>query len=270
MSDLLAQRKDFKRRIAEQPVYQAKRVHQVSTALSSRTVRPPPNATTVVNTPVHSQSHEDASILTRVHQIVDFLKKSQRPCSVDEIKLHITEFAEGTAEFQHLSANAKVIYSRRDNTFAYRPEYDIRTPEELVEYLRKMPDRGGLEVKKLGDSYLGEVSKVVAELRRKKLVLAITDKDNKPRYIFYNHMILENDVDEELKSNWMRLAVPDEPDLGRAMQKARLKQMQVETVEVKEQKEVKKAKKSQRITKITNSHLGDFIDLTKDYVPDAK
>ncbi|KAJ2781742.1 transcription factor TFIIE beta subunit, TFIIEB, Tfa2 [Coemansia javaensis] len=211
--------------------------------------------------------HKDAAIMTRVYQVIDFLIKSQRPCSADEIRLHISDFYDDGPEFQHLTTNAKVIYDAQENTFAYKPEFDIRTPDELVDYLRRMPDRGGLEVKRLSDSYLaGELSKIIADLRARKLITATTDKDGRPRYIYYNPWPLEDQVDEELKLNWARLAVPDESKLAEEMKKAGLKPTQIEEHAVKEKPDEKKPKKPQRKTKITNTHLIG-TDLSKDHAP---
>ncbi|KAI9502377.1 hypothetical protein BX070DRAFT_227225 [Coemansia spiralis] len=235
----------------------------ISTELSTKTATPPPNAGS------SGHGYDNASILTRVSHIVDFLKKSQRPCTADEIRMHIPDFEDNGPEFQHLSSNAKVTYDRRTNAFAYKPEFDIRTPEELVKYLRNIPDHGGLDVKKLSDSYLNNVSQVIAELRQKRHILAITDKDNRPRYIFYNCKVLENEVGEEIRSSWTRLVVPEEPELGREMRRAGLQPTKVEEHEVQEQTDVKKPKKAARKTRITNTHLED-IDLTKDFVPEGK
>ncbi|KAJ2332493.1 transcription factor TFIIE beta subunit, TFIIEB, Tfa2 [Coemansia sp. RSA 2681] len=264
MSDLLAQRKDFKKRVATQPVLAQRRAITPSTAMSSRA--PPPRHS--ASTPHIERAQEEASVLTRVHQIITFLKQSQRPCTADEIRLHISEFRDDGPEFQHLTNNAKVIHNAKDNTFSYRPEFDIRTAEELVEYLRKLPDCGGLEVKKLADSYL-DTSSVIAELHKKQQILIMSDKTKRPRYIFYNRMQLETAIDEDMKTSWLQLQVPDEPELSREMERAGLKRMQAETREEKEQQEVKKTKKSSRLTKITNTHLVG-IDLTKDYVPESK
>ncbi|KAJ2488276.1 transcription factor TFIIE beta subunit, TFIIEB, Tfa2 [Coemansia sp. RSA 2050] len=263
MSDLLAQRKDFKKRVATQPVLAQRRAMAPSTAMSSRVL--PKQAAALSHI---ERAHEEASILTRVHQIITFLKQSQRPCTADEIRLHISEFHDDGPEFQHLTNNAKVIYTATTNSFAYRPEFDIRTAEELVEYLRKLPDHGGLEVKKLADSYL-DTSSVIAELQKKQRILVMSDKTKRPRYVFYNDMPLETTIDDDMKTSWLQLQVPDEPELSREMEKAGLKRMQAEAREEKEQQDVKKTKKTSRITKITNTHLVG-IDLTKDYVPESK
>ncbi|KAJ1770696.1 transcription factor TFIIE beta subunit, TFIIEB, Tfa2 [Coemansia sp. RSA 1813] len=242
----------------------------ISTALSTKVTPQPQTASTPpggtgTGTGIHG--YDGANVLTRVSQIIDFLKKSQRPCGADEIRLHIHEFDEASAEFEHLTNNAKVSYS--DGMFAYKPEYDLRTPEDLVEFLRGIPDYGGLEVKKLSDSYLGNVSAVISELRQKKHILAITDKDSRPRYIFYNCKLLDTEVNDEIKTNWARLPVPDEQELANEMDKAGLQQTKSEKSHVQEQQDVKKPKKAARKTRITNTHLED-IDLTKDFVPSGK
>ncbi|KAJ2890770.1 transcription factor TFIIE beta subunit, TFIIEB, Tfa2 [Coemansia aciculifera] len=263
MSDLLSQRKDFKKRVATQPIVTQRRALTPSTAMSSRVQpRQLANATQI------ERAHEEASVLTRVHQIITFLKQSQRPCTADEIRLHISEFHNDGPEFQHLTNNAKVIHDAQTNTFSYRPEFDLRTADELVEYLKKLPDGGGLEVKKLADSYL-DTSSVIAELHKNQKILIMSDKTKRPRYIFYNRMALETAIDEDVKTSWQQLQVPDEPELSREMERAGLKRMQAETREEKEQQDVKKTKRSSRNTKITNTHLVG-IDLTKDYVPEGK
>ncbi|KAJ2540142.1 transcription factor TFIIE beta subunit, TFIIEB, Tfa2, partial [Coemansia sp. RSA 1933] len=208
----------------------------ISTALSTKATPQP------ASTPTSAGLTDGASVLTRVSQIIDFLKKSQRPCGVDEIQMHMREFDEGSAEFEHLANNAKVDY--KDGMFAYKPEFDLRTPEELVEYLRGIPDYGGLEVKRLADSYLGNVSAVIGELRQKKHILAITDKDNRPRYIYYNCKTLETEVSGEIKTNWARMVVPDEQALPSAMIKAQLQQTKGERSHVQGPQDVKKPKKA--------------------------
>lgn len=268
MSDLLAQRKDFQRKIAQQPVIPQRRVnHSNFQSMGQTTSRS-----------THSQqhdsssgrsAHEEAVIMSKIHQVIDFLKKSQRPCTVKELQLHVPRLAEDGPEFQHLSDNAKIDYDADNSTYAYKPDYDIRNADELVEYLRQIPDRGGLEVKKLSDSYLAELPKVIEDLRKKQLILAVTERENKPKYIYYNHLPMEQSIDEELKTSWWKMRVPDEPELSREMERASLKRMRVEKREEKEIQEVKKPKRAQRKTKITNTHLKD-IDLTQDYVPESK
>ncbi|KAJ2616132.1 transcription factor TFIIE beta subunit, TFIIEB, Tfa2 [Coemansia sp. RSA 1804] len=248
----------------------------ISTALSTkvapqRTATPPPSSSSSYS---GIPGYDGANVLTRVSEIIDFLKKSQRPCGVEEIRLHIHEFAgPGGAEFDHLTNNAKVAYNAEDQTFAYKPEYNLRTPEELVEYLRNIPDYGGLEVKKLSDSYLGNVAAVIAELRRKRHVLAITDRDNRPRYVFYNCKVLESEVSDEIKTNWARLPVPEDQELAKEMARAGLQLTRAESSGVGDpmqlQPDAKKPKKTARKTRITNTHLED-IDLTKDFVPEGR
>ncbi|KAJ2158527.1 transcription factor TFIIE beta subunit, TFIIEB, Tfa2 [Coemansia sp. RSA 552] len=258
MSNLAEQRKAFQRQVAAQPVFQRRRVNEPSLGMTSRR--------SASEAPEAAKMHHDAAVMTRVYQINDFLKKSQRPCTADEIRLHISDFHDDGPEFQHLASNPKVIYNPKDNSFAYKPEFDIRTPEELVDYLKHMPDRGGLEVKRLTDSYLADkLQKTVADLREKKLILATTDKDDRPKLIFYNHWPLNDPIDEDMKGLWRRLVVPDETELAKEMKKADLKPTQIEETQVKESKEVKKPKRAQRKTRITNTHMVGIVDLSKDY-----
>ncbi|KAJ2129421.1 hypothetical protein GGH17_004102, partial [Coemansia sp. RSA 788] len=81
-----------------------------------------------------------------------------------------------------------------------------------------------------------------------KQVLAITDKDNRARYLFYNNWPNEdNAIDQEMKTSWMRMQVPDENELAEEMKRAGLKPTQIEKGE-EEKVEVKKPKRAQRKT----------------------
>ncbi|KAI8319335.1 hypothetical protein GQ54DRAFT_265518 [Martensiomyces pterosporus] len=205
--------------------------------------------------------------MTKVYSIIDFLKKSQKPHTAEDIQRYEhVDIREEEVIYNQLMDNEKVMYNAKDKTFAYRPDYNIRNREELLEYLRQLPDRTGLEVKKLRDSYLPDVAKVIAELRKEGLILTITNKDGHPKYIFYNQHSLQTTVDDDIKRRWAELRMPDEADLAFEMEKAGLNQMQVEE-RAAQNDDKKKAKQRTRKVKITNTHLVD-IDLTKDYVPE--
>ncbi|KAJ2353714.1 transcription factor TFIIE beta subunit, TFIIEB, Tfa2, partial [Coemansia erecta] len=243
----------FRQQIAAQPIVRQRRIIDPGATSSRRTGSDTPAA----------QIHKDAATMTRVYEVTEFLKKSQRPCSMDEIRMHIHDFQDDGPEFQHLANNAKVTYNPKTHKLAYKPEFDIRTSDELLDYLRQMPDNGGLDVKRLNDSYLADkLGKVIAELREKRLILATCDKDNRPRFIFYNNRVLDTTIDQEMKNSWMRMVVPDENELAAEMKKAGLRPTMIEKGE-EEKVEVKKPKRAQRKTKITNTHLVG-IDLTKD------
>ncbi|KAJ1829213.1 transcription factor TFIIE beta subunit, TFIIEB, Tfa2 [Coemansia sp. RSA 2706] len=260
MSDLLEKGKQFRQKIASQPVVRQRRVVNLAATSSRRDANEAPEVT---------KTHKNAATLTRVYEVVEFLKKSQRPCTVDEIRMHIHDFREDGSEFEHLVSNAKVQYNAQSHTFAYKPDYDIRSADELLDYLRQMPDQSGLEVKRLQDSYLADkLSKTIAELREQRRILAITDKDNRPRYIYYNHCPVEDHIDLDMKQSWMRMVVPGETDLADEMRRADLVPTRIEKGEEDEKKEVKKPKRAQRKIKVTNTHLVG-IDLTKDYGADG-
>ncbi|KAJ1929832.1 transcription factor TFIIE beta subunit, TFIIEB, Tfa2, partial [Linderina macrospora] len=79
---------------------------------------------------------------------------------------------------------------------------------------------------------------------------------------------LQTPVDDDIKRRWAELRIPDEADLAFEMEKAGLRQMQVEE-RANNDDDKKKTKQRTRKFKITNTHLVD-IDLTKKYVPESK
>ncbi|OMJ28631.1 Transcription initiation factor IIE subunit beta [Smittium culicis] len=153
-------------------------------------------------------------------------------------------------------------------------------------------------------SEAADLPAAIEELAAENKILTINNKDNSPRILFYNRYQgifkpptttskskSKGDVEtldapassntegsecnskngsaisEEFKSIWFGLRVPDETDLGFEMDKAGLKQMQVDKRKQSSlDDDKKKLKTKNRRIKITNTHL-EGIDLTKDYVP---
>ncbi|ORX67263.1 transcription initiation factor IIE, beta subunit [Linderina pennispora] len=250
MSNLLEQRNAFKKRIAEQPVLQRHTIARPSTL--------PGQAPRLDSTAVNG-----AHAMTKVYSIIDFLKKSQKPYTAADLQMYEhVDFEKEPDVYNQLKGNEKVIYDAKNKTFAYKPDYNIRTREELL------PDRTGLEIKRLRDSYLADIPKVIADLRKEGLILTTTNKDGHAKYIFYNFHKLQTPVDDDIKRKWAELRIPDEADLAFEMEKAGLRQMQVEE-RAHNDDDKKKTKQRTRKFKITNTHLVD-IDLTKKYVPESK
>ncbi|OLY82613.1 Transcription initiation factor IIE subunit beta [Smittium mucronatum] len=135
----------------------------------------------------------------------------------------------------------------------------------------------GVLVKELKDSFILDLPAAVQELVAKNQILTINNKDGSPRILFFNRYQpvfgssseVSSKISPDFKSIWFELRVPDETDLGFEMEKAGLKQMQVDKRKTVEDDDKKSKKNKNRRIKITNTHL-EGIDLTKDYVPTNK
>ncbi|KAJ1670527.1 transcription factor TFIIE beta subunit, TFIIEB, Tfa2, partial [Spiromyces aspiralis] len=114
------------------------------------------------------------------------------------------------------------------------------------------------------DSFL-DIIKAAEELKKQRKIFTI-DKDNKPKVLFYSPPPYIEPIDDEIKSIWKDLRVPDEADLQQQLEQANLKPIRVTHVEVKQDERKEKTRQQNRKIKITNTHLQD-IDLSRDYEP---
>ncbi|KAJ1983033.1 transcription factor TFIIE beta subunit, TFIIEB, Tfa2 [Dimargaris verticillata] len=288
MSSLLNQHAEFKRRLAAQPMLKRHIVHHPS---PSQPLAKKPKGesffkqqrgriSTAASTPVSVSSSplvSDPSYTVRhtgtiVYDVINYLRqKSGAPLTSAEIYNGLHVDVEGNQElYERLTANEKISYDAENHTFEYKPTYDIRTTDDLLMLLQKRATQGATELKALSDSYLN-VREAVEPLIRQGRVLAIRNKDNMPRLLFYNtHPGIQINISPEFKSMWRELRVPDETDLSKELDKAGLKQMEVFQKKVaKTESKSKKPKQRNRRVKITNTHL-ENIDLTTDYVVDGK
>ncbi|RKP37863.1 hypothetical protein BJ085DRAFT_23378, partial [Dimargaris cristalligena] len=189
------------------------------------------------------------------------------PQSFEEIEIALGVDVKSSEEIrQRLIENTKIIFNADVGTLEYKPTYDLRTPDDLLTLLQSRTYECGTDIRDFKDCILN-VREAAEALIKQGLVLAIRNKDNVPRYLFYNpHPAVRVDVNPEFKEEWNRLKVPDEADLSKELDRAGLKQMEVfQTVISDKDSKSKKPKARNRRVKITNTHL-QGIDLTTDYV----
>ncbi|RKP11008.1 hypothetical protein THASP1DRAFT_12074 [Thamnocephalis sphaerospora] len=193
-------------------------------------------------------------------------QKHDSPLTMAEMKKHTSvDIAKDPALFQALSQNAKVTFNAENGTFAYKPEHNVKTKEEVLALLRDGAGAGGIELCELKDSN-ANVAKLAEELSASGDVLIARNRDGTARILYYNDTSLNTAMDEEFKAMWRSLKVPDEADLPKRMAEAGLKTMDVFDTSVKREPKMKRPKQRTRKGKITNTHL-EGIDLTQDYVP---
>ncbi|KAJ1918989.1 transcription factor TFIIE beta subunit, TFIIEB, Tfa2 [Mycoemilia scoparia] len=278
MSDLLRQRDWFKKRISAQPVYSRPSVGGPSTprasnsVASTRTVTP---NTSISGYPSQINRYTPASIYSaaaldtehinnKMFRIVDHLKKAKDQQTLDQIQQISGVMVHGNdALIKQLMNNAKVIYDKETETFAYKPEYNLRTKEDLLKLLKDHSDKGGIKVDTLKDSFL-DINSAAKELKDEGKIFTLDKKDGRARVMFYASGPSVEPVDEEIKEIWDKLSVPDEADLKTDLEKANMKPIRVEEEEVVHEEKKKKQRQSNRKIKITNTHLKD-LDLTGNF-----
>ncbi|KAL1916400.1 uncharacterized protein VTP21DRAFT_5591 [Calcarisporiella thermophila] len=205
-------------------------------------------------------------VWSQVYSIISHLKSVDDPQTIEALKKSTgVDVAANPQLYKLLTNNPKIDFDEATRTFAYKPTFNIKSTDDLLALLEERKDLGGMEVKDLLDSYKG-LSAAVDELEAAGRLLVVRNKDRAPRILFYNDPYYNTNVDEEFKTLWHNLKIPDQFDLGMELEKAGLKTMEVFEQRIKSEDEPKKKKSRSRNrkVKITNTHL-ENIDLTKDY-----
>ncbi|KAJ3092945.1 hypothetical protein HK102_000039 [Quaeritorhiza haematococci] len=155
--------------------------------------------------------------------------------------------------FSMLTNNEKISYDPATKTFTYKPTYNIRTKEDLLQLLKENREFGGMEAKELKDSY-ADLNTAIKELEEAGQIIVIRNKDNAPKLLYPNEPSLS-------------IKISEEPGvLTSELEKAGLKTMEVFSTRPKTQNKAKgKSRRGNRKMKITNTHL-EGIDLTKEFV----
>ncbi|KAI8079804.1 uncharacterized protein BX664DRAFT_341493 [Halteromyces radiatus] len=204
--------------------------------------------------------------MSKLYTVIQFLKDSDGPQSVISITSRTkVNIAKNQALWDKLASNNKIDYDPVNQTFAYKPTYQIKSKDDLLSLLISMKSTGGMDYKDLKDSY-SKLSDAVEELAGESRILVVRNKDGNPRVLFYNDPEQNTHMDPEFKTMWSDIKIPDETDLPRELENAGLKTMEVFEKKVVSEPKVKRSKTRNKKIKITNTHLS-HIDLSKDYVP---
>ncbi|KAG8934299.1 hypothetical protein FRC02_010253 [Tulasnella sp. 418] len=169
------------------------------------------------------------------------------------------------------NAHPLVVLNPKTNTYTYKHEYQVRSPDELLKEIKMRGKEGsGISIKQLKETFPTAVQ-VIEEFEKEGKVLVMrTSKEAQPRLVFWND-VPENQggkkVEDEFLSLWADLHNPVEADLLRSLERDGLQATASESLPIKPLPTKKKGKKprtSTRPAKITNTHLA--IDLSKDFV----
>ncbi|CAO3595103.1 unnamed protein product [Absidia cylindrospora] len=284
MSQLNNQVKSFKKSLNANTMLGVKRVATGTPTKQDDRSNKGPNATIANNTrhafdgdkrkkpkktAVYSQPADTGSgthAMSQLYTVIQFLKDSDRPQSVVSItsrtKVNITK---NQALWDRLASNNKINFDPVNQTFCYKPTFQIKSQDDLLTLLVSMKDAGGMDYKDLKDSY-SKLGDVVEDLAGEGQILVVRNKDGNPRVLFYNDSEQNTHMDKEFKTMWSDIKIPDETDLPKELENAGLKTMDVFEKKVVAEPKVKRAKTRNKKIKITNTHLS-HIDLSKDYVP---
>lgn len=193
---------------------------------------------------------------------VEYIKLNDRPVKVSELQEYLS-FDISQSLLPLLKEIDRLKYDGKNDTLEYVSLHNIRSSEDLLNYLRSQPTFKGISVKELKDgwsNYLTSINELEAE---HKILVLRTKKENAPRLVWANLGGNLDMIDEEFKGMWSRVKIPNQGDLYQALIEQGLKPTGADPniVRRRPKKEEKKQKKSRR-GKITNTHMKGIL---KDY-----
>lgn len=276
MSDLSSQLSAFKNKIRSGPSVQMPRhaINKPSPPAASPAPQTPKPEISPVKRPHDTVSeaikrHKTASsqlsgshLSTQLHLAVEYIKLNDRPVKVSELQEYLS-FDISQSLLPLLKEIDRLKYDGKNDTLEYVSLHNIRSSEDLLNYLRSQPTFKGISVKELKDgwsNYLTSINELEAE---HKILVLRTKKENAPRLVWANLGGNLDMIDEEFKGMWSRVKIPNQGDLYQALIEQGLKPTGADPniVRRRPKKEEKKQKKSRR-GKITNTHMKGIL---KDY-----
>ncbi|OBA19821.1 transcription initiation factor IIE, beta subunit [Metschnikowia bicuspidata var. bicuspidata NRRL YB-4993] len=272
MSDLSSQLSAFKNRIRAGPSVAVRRA-----------VTPKPVTKQVVEEPPHKRNGDNqdsnfqeakrqkqeilegvsgAHLSTRLHLAVEYIKQQDTPILVKKLEGYLSFDITHTL-LPLLKEIDRIKYDPATNTLEYMSLHNIRTADDLLNFLRLQPTFKGTSVKELRDGWSGCLEAISKLEEDNKILVLRNKKENAPRLVWANLGGEIGNIDEEFVELWNKIRVPDRDSLYQVLVDNSLKPTGEDPQEMKKkpQQQERKQKKARR-GKITNTHMKGIL---KDY-----
>ncbi|CAG8790195.1 26969_t:CDS:2, partial [Racocetra persica] len=148
----------------------------------------------------------------------------------EDLKENNIEVDPNSHLYELMKKSEKIIYNSSDRTFQYKPDYAIRSKDDLLTLLKNRRDQPGvprgMPFKELDDCI--DLTNVVGELEEEGKIMVIRlMKDNSPRLLYWNDQRYVTEMDKEFVEMFHSVKVPDESDLKKSLEDAGLQTMSV-------------------------------------------
>lgn len=207
-------------------------------------------------------------IITQVTYALEKLKEKDVPWTWQRLgeylSLHGREKGYGQALKTILMSHEKVNYQKVDgkerDLFSFRPIHNIRSADELLGYLQAQPTAQALSVKDLKDGWHGALDAIDHLEKQGKLSVTRHKKDESARFVWPNDPSLFFSIDQEFKTMWQRIKLPEPGALADELEREGLTPAnKSRAVKVKPLKQEKKTKRARKGGKTTNTHMAGVL-----------
>lgn len=214
--------------------------------------------------------------LTQITYVIEFLKKKDEAKTFREILEYLSQVQadESIKRFlvQVLRLHDRVRWIPDPNskewdsgTFIHNPKINVRTKNDLIRYLQIRPDAQGVSVKDLKDGW-PDCEDAIDELEKQdKILVTRTKKDNHARMVWINDPTLVHHIDNEFKTMWRQVELPDVDELVRKLMDAGQKPASEDPskrIKAAPKPKEKKKRAPRKGGRTTNTHMEHLL---KDY-----
>ncbi|KAF2137484.1 uncharacterized protein K452DRAFT_312304 [Aplosporella prunicola CBS 121167] len=227
-------------------------------------------------------------IMTRVVYACEYLREKNHPLLFSDVFSHLSiqVYVEGNPLPQMapqggrdwntiqsiLQKHKQVDYDPNGfngkSSYRYRPKHNVRSADELKGFLQRQTNSVGIRVLELKDGWPGALDTINELESEGEILVTHHQKTNQPLLVWENDsslagpMTLIHSMDDEFKSMWLNIQLPQNPDDLRSRLVAANLNPTTAPKEVKKTKP-KARKKTQRKGKInSNKHM---LDMFRDY-----
>ncbi|POS86895.1 hypothetical protein EPUL_002422 [Erysiphe pulchra] len=208
---------------------------------------------------------------TQVTYVIEFLKKKDEPKKFQEILQYLSQV---NADERKKRLIAKIlrqhdrvkwtpdpnlkIQTWDSGLFEHCPIINVRSEDDLLRYLQKMPNAQGVSVKDLKDGWPDCDSTIDKLEKEHRILVTRTKKDNHARMLWGDDPTLAHKVDAEFQVMWHKVELPSVDELVRKLLDASQKPASEDpSKRIKAAPKVKEKKKRAPRSggKTTNTHM---------------
>ena len=243
---------------------------QASTANKNDLKRKRPEPSNVV----YSQPADTGTgqnIMTQVTYAIDYLKSKGTPQTLSDLLSYLS-LQYSSDQYKRtitaiLKKHDKVDYDAAgcsgQGSFSFRPIHNIRSGEQLLGYLQAQRTAQGLNVRELRDGWPGAEDSIRLLEEDGKLLVTRNKKDDHAKMVWPNDPSLAVAIDNEFKSIWHKIRLPEAGVLADELERAGLTPTnKARGVKLKPKLPEKKTKKPRKSGKTTNVHM---MGVLRDY-----